>query len=183
MLGLLRSAADRDALWVGLTDGSLDLVATDHVPDRVGIEKAEAAKGISFDRISNGAPGIETLLALVHSEGVAREHLTLERMVDLLSTTPAARFGLTPERAARLPGDALIMHPGPMNRGVEIAPEVADRSNAVITNQGANGVAVRMAVLYRLLGSGVALSGGPSPERLGAGDTSPERLGAGDTDA
>ena len=37
-----------------------------------------------------------------------------------------SRFGLTPERAARLPGDALIMHPGPMNRGVEIAPEVAD---------------------------------------------------------
>ena len=69
------------------------------------------------------------------------------------------RFGLTPERAARLPGDALIMHPGPMNRGVEIAPEVADRPNAVITNQVANGVAVRMAVLYRLLGSGVPLSG------------------------
>jgi aspartate carbamoyltransferase catalytic subunit len=70
-----------------------------------------------------------------------------------------ARFGLTPERAARLPDDALVMHPGPMNRGVEIAPEVADQPNAVITNQVANGVAVRMAVLYRLLGSGVALSG------------------------
>ena len=41
----LRSAADRDALWVGLADGSLDLVATDHVPDRVGVEKAEAASG------------------------------------------------------------------------------------------------------------------------------------------
>src|SRR5262245_58303852 len=71
-----------------------------------------------------------------------------------------SRFGLTPERAARLPGDALIMHPGPMNRGVEIAPEVADRPNAVITNQVANGVAVRMAVLYRLLGSGVPLGAG-----------------------
>jgi aspartate carbamoyltransferase catalytic subunit len=70
------------------------------------------------------------------------------------------RFGLTPERAARMPGDALIMHPGPMNRGVEIAPEVADRPNAVITNQVANGVAVRMAVLYRLLGSGVPLGAG-----------------------
>ncbi len=75
------------------------------------------------------------------------------------------RFGLTPERAARLPGDALIMHPGPMNRGVEIAPEVADRPNAVITNQVANGVAVRMAVLYRLLGSGVPLSGSGSERR------------------
>jgi aspartate carbamoyltransferase catalytic subunit len=75
-----------------------------------------------------------------------------------------ARFGLTPDRAARLPHDALIMHPGPMNRGVEIAPEVADQPNAVITNQVANGVAVRMAVLYRLLGSGVPLTG---PERHG----------------
>jgi aspartate carbamoyltransferase catalytic subunit len=66
------------------------------------------------------------------------------------------RFGLSVERAARLPGHALIMHPGPMNRGVEIAPEVADQANAVIIDQVANGVAVRMAVLYWLLGSGVA---------------------------
>jgi aspartate carbamoyltransferase catalytic subunit len=66
------------------------------------------------------------------------------------------RFGLSAERAARLPGHALIMHPGPMNRGVEIAPEVADQANAVIVEQVANGVAVRMAVLYWLLGSGVA---------------------------
>jgi aspartate carbamoyltransferase catalytic subunit len=88
--------------------------------------------------------------------------MQLERQEQALVPTLreyTARFGLTPERAARMPEDALIMHPGPMNRGVEIAPEVADRPNAVITNQVANGVAVRMAVLYRLLGSGVALSG------------------------
>jgi aspartate carbamoyltransferase catalytic subunit len=103
--------------------------------------------------------------------------MQLERQEQALVPTLreyTARFGLTPERAARLPGDALIMHPGPMNRGVEIAPEVADRPNAVITNQVGNGVAVRMAVLYRLLGSGVALAGageGASPERLGAGET------------
>jgi dihydropyrimidinase len=105
----LRSAADRDALWVGLADGSLDLVATDHVPDRVSVEKAEAAKGISFDRISNGAPGIETLLALVYSEGVARGRLTLERMVDLLATTPAARFGLARKGAIEVGRDADIV--------------------------------------------------------------------------
>jgi aspartate carbamoyltransferase catalytic subunit len=51
------------------------------------------------------------------------------------------------------------MHPGPMNRGVEIAPEVADRPNSVILDQVHNGVAVRMAVLYWLLGSGVSLGG------------------------
>jgi aspartate carbamoyltransferase catalytic subunit len=68
-----------------------------------------------------------------------------------------AGYGLTVDRAARLPGHALVMHPGPMNRGVEISPEVASLPRAVVTKQVTNGVAVRMAVLYRLLGSGVAL--------------------------
>jgi aspartate carbamoyltransferase catalytic subunit len=71
----------------------------------------------------------------------------------------AMTYGLTPERAARLPEHALVLHPGPMNRGVEIAPEVADLPRAVVTRQVANGVAVRMAVLYWLLGSGVVLGG------------------------
>jgi len=66
-------------------------------------------------------------------------------------------YGLTAARAARMRDDALIMHPGPMNRGVEIAGEVADRPNAVITEQVTNGIAVRMAVLYLLLGSGLDL--------------------------
>jgi aspartate carbamoyltransferase catalytic subunit len=66
----------------------------------------------------------------------------------------AARYGVTRERLARLPADALIMHPGPTNRGVEIDAIVADDSRSVINEQVANGVAVRMAVLYMLLGSG-----------------------------
>lgn len=66
----------------------------------------------------------------------------------------AARWGLTRERAARLKPDTLVMHPGPMNRGVEIADEVADSPRSLVTEQVANGVAVRMAVLYALLGSG-----------------------------
>ena len=53
------------------------------------------------------------------------------------------------------------MHPGPMNRGVEIAGEVADRPNAVITEQVANGVSVRMAVLFLLLGAGLEPVDGP----------------------
>ncbi len=63
----------------------------------------------------------------------------------------AATYGLDRRRAQRLPAGAIVMHPGPMNRGVEIAPEVADMPNAVITRQVANGVAVRMAVLFHLL--------------------------------
>ncbi len=65
-----------------------------------------------------------------------------------------AGFGLTRDRARRLNDDALVMHPGPMNRGVEIAAEVADLPRSVITRQVANGVAVRMAVLFLLLGQG-----------------------------
>lgn len=110
----LRAASDRDALWAGLTDGTLDLIATDHVPDRLGVEKAEAAAGVSFDRISNGAPGIETLLALAYSEGVARGRITLERMVDLVATTPAARFGLARKGALSvgLDADIVVFDPG-----------------------------------------------------------------------
>jgi aspartate carbamoyltransferase catalytic subunit len=62
-----------------------------------------------------------------------------------------ATFGLTRDRARLLPGEAIVMHAGPMNRGVELAPEVADSDVSVITRQVANGVAVRMAVLYLLL--------------------------------
>jgi aspartate carbamoyltransferase catalytic subunit len=61
-------------------------------------------------------------------------------------------FGLTVERARRAKKDVLVMHPGPMNRGVEIASEVADGPFSVILEQVTNGVAVRMAVLYLLLG-------------------------------
>jgi aspartate carbamoyltransferase catalytic subunit len=61
-------------------------------------------------------------------------------------------FGLTVERARRARPDVIIMHPGPMNRGVEIASEVADGPYSVILEQVANGVAVRMAVLYLLAG-------------------------------
>jgi aspartate carbamoyltransferase catalytic subunit len=75
-----------------------------------------------------------------------------------------ATYGLTAGRARLLGPTALVMHPGPVCRGVELAAEVADSPASVITTQVANGVAVRMAVLYMLLGSGVALVPG------GAGD-------------
>ncbi len=64
----------------------------------------------------------------------------------------SARFGLTLERLALARPEALVMHPGPMNEGVEIAPEVAIHPRSVITDQVTNGVAVRMALLYLLAG-------------------------------
>jgi aspartate carbamoyltransferase catalytic subunit len=84
-----------------------------------------------------------------------------ERMTEAL--IPSLReytslYGLTTRRLALLDERALVMHPGPMNRGVEIAAEVADLPRSVVIDQVRNGVAVRMAVLYLLLGSGVDLS-------------------------
>jgi len=80
-----------------------------------------------------------------------------ERMTEALVPSLreyTATYGLTSARADRMADGAIIMHPGPMNRGVEIASEVADRPSAVITEQVANGVAVRSAVLFTLLGAG-----------------------------
>ena len=62
------------------------------------------------------------------------------------------RFGMTRERFSRLKPDSVVLHPGPMNRGVEIAAEVADDERSLILKQVSNGVAVRMAVLFRLMG-------------------------------
>ena len=65
----------------------------------------------------------------------------------------AARFGLNAERVALAKPGAIVMHPGPMNEGVEIAPDVALSGHSVITDQVANGVAIRMALLYLLAGT------------------------------
>jgi aspartate carbamoyltransferase catalytic subunit len=83
-----------------------------------------------------------------------------ERMTEAL--LPSLReyttlYGLTKRRVDKLDPSALVMHPGPMNRGVEIAAEVAELPRSVIVDQVRNGVAVRMAVLYLLLGSGAEL--------------------------
>ena len=83
-----------------------------------------------------------------------------ERMTDAL--VPSLReytslYGLTPARAARLSQSALVMHPGPMNRGVELAVDPAELPGSVVLHQVTNGVAVRMAVLFELLGSGAEL--------------------------
>jgi len=81
-----------------------------------------------------------------------RERMTESLVPSLREYT--SRFGLTPTRAARLPEHALIMHPGPMNRGVEMAVDPSELPGSVITQQVTNGIAVRMAVLFELLGSG-----------------------------
>ena len=88
----LRTREDVDALWAGLRDGVLDVVGSDHVPDRIDTEKSVPAP--PFPEISNGGPGVETLLSVVYSEGVIRGRITVERMVEVLAASPARLFGL-----------------------------------------------------------------------------------------
>ncbi len=76
------------------------------------------------------------------------------------------RFGLTAERARRLSPQALVMHPGPMIRGVEIAPEAADLPSSLVTRQVRNGVFIRSAVLFHLLGA----SGPPAADAADDGE-------------
>ena len=83
--------------------------------------------------------------------------LRIQRERQGVSYVPSVReyrdlFGITRERVERLNKQITIMHPGPMNRGVEIDSDVADSENAIILDQVLNGVAIRMAVLYLLLG-------------------------------
>jgi aspartate carbamoyltransferase catalytic subunit len=94
--------------------------------------------------------------ALAGSDVVIMLRLQKERMQSALGRSEAdyfARYGLTPARLAKASKDALVMHPGPMNRGVEIADAVADGPQSVILEQVANGIFVRMAVLAELLAS------------------------------
>ncbi|HKZ33222.1 MAG TPA: aspartate carbamoyltransferase catalytic subunit [Vicinamibacteria bacterium] len=108
-------------------------------------------------------PGFERMAEVTHRIDEAVEgadvvmmlRIQLERMSGgFFPTTREYHrvFGLTEERVRRAKKDVLVMHPGPMNRGVEIASEVADGPYSVILDQVTNGVAVRMAVLYLLLG-------------------------------
>ncbi|MBK9178368.1 MAG: aspartate carbamoyltransferase catalytic subunit [Acidimicrobiales bacterium] len=99
-------------------------------------------------------PGLDVLYLL----RIQRERMTEALLPSLREYT--ARYGLTRRRVERLGADALVMHPGPMNRGVEIAAEVTELPCSLVTSQVRHGVAVRMAVLYLLLGSGVSLTDG-----------------------
>jgi len=106
-----------------------------------------------------GAEVAYTLEDAIHGADVVMMlRIQLERQSKLLF--PSVKeyfnlFGLTRDRLKLAKRDAIVMHPGPMNRGVEISSEVADGSDSVILEQVANGVAVRMAVLYLLSGAHV----------------------------
>ena len=111
----------------------------------VGIQNWPATVSYDFDSV---IPHVDVVMML---------RVQQERMSNLFF--PNAReysryFGLNGERMASMKSGAIVMHPGPMNRGLEISAEVADSARSVITEQVTNGVSVRMAILYVLLAGG-----------------------------
>jgi len=111
----------------------------------VGVEAWPAKTSYDLDAV---LPGADVVMML---------RVQRERMTDSFFPSAreyARRYGLDVARMRLLPEHAVVMHPGPMNRGMEIAPEVADSARSTIVEQVANGVSIRMAVLYLLLGGG-----------------------------
>lgn len=116
----------------------------------IGIENWPATVSYDFDAV---VPHVDVVMML---------RVQQERMTDLFF--PSAReysryYGLNAERMSAMKQGAIVMHPGPMNRGLEISAEVADSARSVIREQVTNGVSVRMAILYVLLAGGALEAG------------------------
>lgn len=111
----------------------------------VGVEAYPAEVSYDFDAV---LPKCDVVMMLrVQRERMSASYFPTEREY-------SRRYGLDAARMAKLPDHAIVMHPGPMNRGMEIAPAVADSLRSTVVEQVSNGVSVRMAVLYLLLGGG-----------------------------
>ena len=111
----------------------------------VGVESWPATISYDFDSV---IPTVDAIMML---------RVQQERMTDLFfpnSREYSRYFGLNLERMSIMAKHAIVMHPGPMNRGLEIAADVADSARSVIVEQVTNGVNVRMAILYVLLAGG-----------------------------
>lgn len=116
----------------------------------VGVESWPAAVSYDLDSV------------IPHVDAVMMLRVQQERMSDLYfpnSREYSRYFGLNSDRMNSMKSESIVMHPGPMNRGLEISAEVADSARSVITEQVTNGVSVRMAILYLLL-TGSSLEAG-----------------------
>lgn len=103
MIPPLRSKEHQDALWRGLATDDLQIISTDHCPfcleeNSWGLKYSKALGKESFAQMPNGAPGVETRLPLIYDGGVRAGRMSLNRFVQLNSTTPAKLFGLFPRK-------------------------------------------------------------------------------------
>jgi aspartate carbamoyltransferase catalytic subunit len=148
---VLHSRVARSNIW-SLTAAGADLWLCGPPTLLRGFE-AWAGRGAAAGRRFHVTASIDD--ALRDADVVMALRIQKERMASGLLPSLreyAARYGLTAARLATAKPAALVMHPGPMNEGVEIAPDVAAGAQSVITDQVTNGVAVRMALLYLLAG-------------------------------
>jgi len=149
---LLHSRVARSNIWT-LTAAGADLWLCGPPTLLRGFE-AWAGRGAAAGRRFHVTASIDEALRdadVVMALRIQRERMAAGLLPSLREY--AARYGLTRERLSLAHPGALVMHPGPMNEGVEIAPDVASGVQSVITDQVTNGVAVRMAVLYLLAGT------------------------------
>lgn len=92
----LRTRADNEALWEGIRQGYIDIAASDHAP----WELSKKLQARDFMEVPFGAPGVETILSLMYSEGVAKGRITINRLVQLMCENPARRFGIYPRKGS-----------------------------------------------------------------------------------
>jgi len=107
----IRKKKDQEALWNGIDQGLVHVVATDHCP--FCLSQKEAGRN-DFSKIPNGAPGIENRMELMYSEGVVKGRISLNRFVELNCTAPAKIFGLSPDKGTIAVGsdaDLVIFDP------------------------------------------------------------------------
>jgi dihydroorotase len=138
----LRSTDDREALWAGLADGTIDAVATDHAPHAVEEKEAE------FDQSPPGTIGLETALAAILTHGVAAGRVTLARAVEALSTAPARLLGAADHGgpiAAGRPANLVAFDPAA--EWVVEAPFVSRSRNSAFLGHALTGRVVH--TLYR----------------------------------
>ncbi|MEX3019752.1 dihydropyrimidinase [Kluyvera sp. STS39-E] len=108
----LRNASNNDALWCGVADGAIDVLATDHCTFSMA-QRQQLSHG-DFSRCPNGLPGVENRLLLMFSHGVMSGRISPEKFVALTSANPAKLFGLWPQKGTLTPGadgDVVIIDP------------------------------------------------------------------------
>lgn len=95
-----RDTANQEIVWNGISDGLFTVFSSDHAPFRMDGTQGKRPDGreVSFDRIPNGVPGLETRMALLYSAGVLEGRISLQRFVELTATNPAKTYGLHPRK-------------------------------------------------------------------------------------
>lgn len=140
---ILHSRVARSNVWLLTTLGAEVTLVAPATLLPVSVDSWPVTVGFDLDEAVAAAPDVVMML-----------RIQTERMNAAFFPTAreySRQWGLDDERVARLPADTMVMHPGPMNRGLEISAGAADSPRSTVLEQVANGVSIRMAVLYHLL--------------------------------